>query len=398
MTVIDNILNEWSFRCHDGIVDLNDPIKLSILEEILGFTLDEAKSGLEKWKKYFADSEVETTIKKDSPIFDEKGKKTGDTIKAGETIITQVLPEYQPKIPVLYNGNIIYISIDNIDKGLGKASTEYYDFKPQDLGITANQDISIDQLKQETTAGINANQQISNVQKKFLLQLVNDATDLTPEEKQEIFTEKNFLNQVIKNLGEVYGAISYAQQISAPTIYYPLAGNYPLIDYILKKGDEVIPVSAKSAAGKGNVVKLGDIKKLLGDNEINNDQKFIIDTISSEPARTGPLKLIDRLGDEKLKQDYQNFLQDNPEFPKTGFNVNEKLRLEREIIKQINAKINFSDIFNKFVNVIYVKYGIDTDLQPFIRTVQSGTFKVELRSKNSPNHEEKIGFDIMQAK
>ena len=69
-----------------------------------------------------------------------------------------------------------------------------------------------------------------------------------------------------------------------------------------------------------------------------------------------------------------------------------------EIIKQINAKINFSDIFNKFVNVIYVKYGIDTDLQPFIRTVQSGTFKVELRSKNSPNHEERIGFDIMQTK
>lgn len=34
MTVIDKILNEWSFRCHDGIVDINDPIKLSILEEI----------------------------------------------------------------------------------------------------------------------------------------------------------------------------------------------------------------------------------------------------------------------------------------------------------------------------------------------------------------------------
>ena len=35
MIVIDNILNEWSFRCHDGIVDLNDPIKLSVLNEIL---------------------------------------------------------------------------------------------------------------------------------------------------------------------------------------------------------------------------------------------------------------------------------------------------------------------------------------------------------------------------
>jgi len=398
MNVIDKILEEWSFRCHDGIVDLNDPIKLSILNEIIGFDLDEAKSGMEKWKKYFADSEVETTVKKDTPIFDEKGKKTGDIIKAGESITTQVVSEYQPKIPVLYNGNIVYISVDNIDKALGKASTEYYDFKPQDLGITANQDISIDQLKQEASTGINANQQITDTQKKFLLQLVNGATDLTPEEKQEILTEKNFLNQVIKNLGEVYGAISYAQQVEAPTIFYPSAGNYPLIDYILKKGDENIPVSAKSAAGKGNVVKLGDIKKLVGDNSIDADKKFIIDTVSSEPARTGPLSLIDRFGDETLKQEYKEFLQDNPEFPKVGFDVNEKLRLEREIIKQINAKINFSDIFNKFVNVIYVKYGLDTDLQPFIKTVQSGTFKIELRSKNSPNHEEKIGFDIMQTK
>ena len=35
MKVIDKILNEWSFRCHDGIVDMNDPIKLSILNEVL---------------------------------------------------------------------------------------------------------------------------------------------------------------------------------------------------------------------------------------------------------------------------------------------------------------------------------------------------------------------------
>jgi hypothetical protein len=35
MKVTDKILNEWSFRCHDGIVDLNDPKKLRILKEIL---------------------------------------------------------------------------------------------------------------------------------------------------------------------------------------------------------------------------------------------------------------------------------------------------------------------------------------------------------------------------
>jgi len=35
MNVIDKILNEWSFRCHDGIVDINNSTKLSILKEIL---------------------------------------------------------------------------------------------------------------------------------------------------------------------------------------------------------------------------------------------------------------------------------------------------------------------------------------------------------------------------
>jgi len=35
MNVIDNILLEWSYRCPDGIVDLNDPNKAKILFEIL---------------------------------------------------------------------------------------------------------------------------------------------------------------------------------------------------------------------------------------------------------------------------------------------------------------------------------------------------------------------------
>ena len=35
MKVIDNILLEWSYRCPDGIVDMNDPNKVKILFEIL---------------------------------------------------------------------------------------------------------------------------------------------------------------------------------------------------------------------------------------------------------------------------------------------------------------------------------------------------------------------------
>jgi hypothetical protein len=35
MKVTDEILNEWSFRCHDGVVDLKHTIKMSVLNEIL---------------------------------------------------------------------------------------------------------------------------------------------------------------------------------------------------------------------------------------------------------------------------------------------------------------------------------------------------------------------------
>jgi hypothetical protein len=45
MVTIDNILLEWSYRCSDGIVDLNNPQKKAILEQILnelGIDLNEA--------------------------------------------------------------------------------------------------------------------------------------------------------------------------------------------------------------------------------------------------------------------------------------------------------------------------------------------------------------------
>jgi len=59
MTVIDQILNEWSFRCHDGIVDINDPTKVSILDEIL----DEYNMlSFNEGKKLFATRQAIETI------------------------------------------------------------------------------------------------------------------------------------------------------------------------------------------------------------------------------------------------------------------------------------------------------------------------------------------------
>ena len=52
MNVIDKILNEWSYRCHDGIVDMNDPKKLVILQEMINeYELEEAMLSLNSIKK-----------------------------------------------------------------------------------------------------------------------------------------------------------------------------------------------------------------------------------------------------------------------------------------------------------------------------------------------------------
>ena len=59
MTVIDKILNEWAYRCSDGVVDFNNPIKKAILEEILTeFGVEEKLSS--RSAKYFQQQKAET--------------------------------------------------------------------------------------------------------------------------------------------------------------------------------------------------------------------------------------------------------------------------------------------------------------------------------------------------
>jgi hypothetical protein len=77
MNVIDEILSEWSYRCHDGIVDMNDPKKIAILKEVL------IKEGID-------DDIVDAVLNlsKDDPSSEEKKQKalavlTGTTSETG---------------------------------------------------------------------------------------------------------------------------------------------------------------------------------------------------------------------------------------------------------------------------------------------------------------------------
>jgi hypothetical protein len=112
MNVIDQILNEWSFRCHDGIVNMNDPIKLSILKEIL------IEEGIE-------DDILDATLNlsKDDPASEEKKRKalailkgtSSDEKDKEEEEIKQIKDEVSSKdFKTIYNKIIPYLE----NKGL----------------------------------------------------------------------------------------------------------------------------------------------------------------------------------------------------------------------------------------------------------------------------------------
>jgi hypothetical protein len=71
MTVIDQILNEWAFRCQDGIVDMNDPEKKAILDEVL------KEHGLLKEEETTEDEILNAIV----PLNDEEKKKVLGFIK-----------------------------------------------------------------------------------------------------------------------------------------------------------------------------------------------------------------------------------------------------------------------------------------------------------------------------
>ena len=128
-----------------------------------------------------------------------------------------------------------------------KTSGEYYELKPQQLGVTLGKKISLDTLRSELAAGIQKNKKLSDEERQVLLYLVTDQDKPSQEVIDQVFSNNRFYNELLKNLGEPLGALVYGADKGASEVFFPVAGNYPLIDYILTVGDKEIEVSAKTS-------------------------------------------------------------------------------------------------------------------------------------------------------
>jgi hypothetical protein len=404
MKVIDKILLEWSFRCHDGIVDLNDPTKMSILNEILdklGINLNEVIS---------SDSVEGINILKDKFGFGDDNfvEKSGKTFKV--LVPNKEREEYTKKISDLEGfelskrNTVKYKSSTFEIKP--KDSSESYNIKPQNVGVKGDFDYNIDNLKSDINQSLSSRNDLSEVQKKYLSQLLSGNIELTSEELAELTQDKNFINQVQKNFGEISGAIWYMNDKfdRDSTIKFPAIGNLALVDSFITTGDgDLIKVSSK-AAGGGNIIKPEGL--LTSADETNyqfedKDKEFILKTINDNNVITVNRILAEKYGDDEVKQLLDKLNQSLVDDPRLKQPDNRRLLyvLETTLIKQINAKFNFNDIFNDLLDIVYIKTFINPKTgEPKYSAQPSGNYKVTLRSKNTADPDrslERIGFAML---
>ena len=404
MNVIDEILSEWSFRCHDGIVDINNPIKLSILHEILGVKLIELKrlsyDILSPEAKKIADElitllditqdQIQPSSKNNIVIYNDAREilvnKTEESGKYGKKSDNR-------KGNFKLNGITITFKPD-------KTSGEYYDFKPQKLGLTLDQDIPLSKAKTELVDGINNSTKLDDNQRKVLIYLVTNENKPTEEEINQVFSNKLFYNELLKNLGEILGAFIYGNLIGATEVFFPGKGNYPMIDYILTTSEGKVRISAKTSKGAGNTIKLADLAIAVANqnDKIDADRQKIIDIINNNSVLNGAIELVKEFGSDVIKKQTEEFLSAHPDFPKLDREGHQaRIEIENNIIKELNNKFNYTDLFNQYVDVKYVKYILNpSSLDQDIKLIESGNFKVRLHSKNSAGHDsDKIGLLLL---
>ena len=418
MNALDNLFKKFSYKFDKGYPELHEEKDILLLESILenlGIKLDlqelvklsfetltdEAKAVAQELIALLGISQdqIKPASKNKIVIYDDNRDVLIDRIEDAGKYGKRRHPR---------NGNF-KIGDTYIILKPGAKGGEYYELKPQQLGLTLDTKISLEQLFNELQRGIKDNKVMSEEQKKVLLYAVNKEDKPTAEEIDEAMSAPSFYNEVLKNLGEPLGALIYGKSIGAEGVEFPGAGNYPLIDYLLYQGEDQIQVSAKTSKGMGNTVKLSDLKKVVEKKggEIDDDKLTVIDTLSEGSVLEGPLNLIEKVGSPELKSDLKAYLKQYPNFPKINspYDVEAhagRIALEKKLIKELNAdpKYSFNDLFNEYVAVRYVKYKLNPkSLEDGFDIIDAGKFNVSLTSKNSPNHDsDKVGLAVKKLK
>ena len=415
MNLIDRVLLEWSFKTKKGYPDINSEEDLSLFESMFGF--DPTVNELKKLDYDILTPEAKEIAQELIKLLDIEQSQIIPQSKTGIVIYSPSREELFDKIQNsgkfgkatrIRSGNWKRDGVTIIVKPTGEKAGEYFELKPQQLGLTLDKKISLSQLKQELIRGVKTHKVLNSAQINALLYALTDVGSISDSDREEL--PNGFFNEVNKNFGEPHGALLYGLENGYDSVEFPAAGNYPLIDYILYKGEERTQVSAKTAKGMGNTVKYKDVVKLVslagGEVPVKIDKFNSI--INSNSVITGAFEAIDEFGSIELKKAVEDYKIKYPDYPRIGRRPDDRqahadrIAIEKAFVKDINidTDLNFNELFNNFVQVKYIKYRLnDQTLKGEFSEIVSGEFNVKHHSKNSPGHDsDKLGLAVSKAK
>ena len=412
MNLIDKVILEWSYKTKKGYPYINSQEDMDLFESMFGF--DPTVTELEKREYEVLSIKAKAIAEKIMADFKVEKEQIKPASGTHIVIYTTDRPTllYKFEESGEYGPNLLNkkgkFKVDGVTitlKPTGAKSGEFFNLKPQQLGISLDKKISLTTLEKELIDGINANTQLTPVQKQALLYTVTGKNIPSSEEISEL--PNGFFNEVRKNFGEPHGALLYGKAVNADSVFFPSKGNYRLIDYILYKGDDQIQVSGKAAGTASNTVKYEDVIKLVDkqNGDVPKDIRTYVQIISNNSVYAGAFVAIEKFGDSSLKKRVKEYEKKYPHFPKLGKKPEDeqshidRIAIEKDFVKYINAyrpELDFNKLFNQYVGVKYVKYNINrSTLVASYNVISSGRFRVKHKSKNSTNHDsDKLGLDV----
>lgn len=217
-----------------------------------------ARTGQQKFTKYFCDREVQTYVKDDAPLYE--GEQKVGFVSKGTQILVLKQDTYSPRYHIQLNdGSTFHISERFVAKPhVTFGATENLKLKTADLvkgGETRQfQGTEVawfddpSKLKQSIMDGIAANPNID----KVTFQVIGKIVDAPSERIQWDDIPSTTINEIGKYLGELFPFLVHdvIPGRHVQSVAYPTSTNFPNLDsFLVLDGNEVIGVSSKFGQG-----------------------------------------------------------------------------------------------------------------------------------------------------